>query len=76
MSNLQKYLLWFHGSNLSSTSLVSQHKDRFKILRPSLFSDHFFTGLVESNENYVGNSKIKKQNQTVMQGTQMQLLLN
>lgn len=76
MSNLQRYLLRFHGSNLSSASLVSQHKDRFKILKPSLFLDHFITGLVESNENYVRNSDIKKQNQTVIQGTQMQLLLN
>ena len=76
MSNLQRYLLRFHGSNLSSANLVSQHKDSFKILKPSLFLDHFFTGLVESTENYVGNSEIKKRNQTVMQGTQMQLLLN
>ena len=30
----------------------------------SLFLDQVFTGLVESDENYVGNSEIKKRNQT------------
>ena len=39
----------------------------------SLFLDQVFTGLVESGENYVGNSEIKKRNQTVIQGIRIKL---